>query len=84
MRNPSFETNCEKKVAKSGLGPYFPLISGIFVFRSGLGFSFQALEVSVPRVRKRPFSLTKTKICIQKLSGLNGQNHKIIVSLITK
>ena len=60
MRNPSFETDCEKKVAKSGLGPYFPLISGIFVFRSGLGFSFQALEVSVPRVRKRPFSLTKT------------------------
>ena len=48
------------KVAKSGLRPYFPLITGIFVFRSGLGFSFQALEVPEPKVRKRPFSLTKT------------------------
>merc|ERR1712214_252137 len=36
------------------LKPYFPLIMGMFVFRSGLRFSFQALEVPKPRVRKRP------------------------------
>ena len=36
------------------LRPYFPLIRGMFVFRSGLRFSFWTLEV-----RKRPFSLTK-------------------------
>ena len=41
------------------LKPYFPLIRGVFVFRSGLRFSFRALEVPQPRVRKRPFSLTK-------------------------
>ena len=41
------------------LRPYFPLIRGIVVFRSSLRFSFQALEVPEPRVRKRPFSLTK-------------------------
>ena len=36
------------------LSPHFPLIGGIFVFRSGLRFSFRA-----PRVRKRSFSLSK-------------------------
>ena len=41
------------------LKPYFPLIRGMFVFRSGLRFSFRALEVPEPRVRKRPSSLTK-------------------------
>ena len=41
------------------LRPYFSLIRGMFVFRSGLRFSFRALEVPEPRVRKRPFSLTK-------------------------
>ena len=30
----------------------------MFVFRSGLVFSFRALEVSEPIVRKRPLSLT--------------------------
>ena len=36
------------------LSPYFPLIWGMFVFRSGLlTFSFWALEVPKPRVRKR-------------------------------
>ena len=34
------------------LKPYFPLIRGMFVFRSGLRFLFRALE---PRVRKRPY-----------------------------
>ena len=31
----------------------------MFGFRSGLRFSFRALEVPQPRVRKKPFSLTK-------------------------
>ena len=35
------------------LKPYFPLIGDTFVFRSGLRFSFWALEVPEPRVRKR-------------------------------
>ena len=37
------------------LRPYFPPIRTIFVFRSGLRFSFRALEVAQPRVRKRSF-----------------------------
>ena len=41
------------------LRPYFPLIRGVFVFRRGLRFSFQALEMPEPRVRKKLFSLTK-------------------------
>ena len=40
------------------LRPYFPLIRGMFLLRSGLRFSFRALEVPDPRVRKRPLSLT--------------------------
>ena len=43
---------------KWSLRPYFPLIRGMFVFRSGLRFSFWALEVPEPRVRKRPLSPT--------------------------
>ena len=35
------------------LRPYFPLIRGIFLLKSGLRFSFRALEVPEPRVRKR-------------------------------
>ena len=35
------------------LRPYFPLIRGTFLLRSGLRFSFWALEVPEPRVRKR-------------------------------
>ena len=41
------------------LRPYFPLIWGMFLLRSGLRFSFRALEVPEPRVRKMSFSLTK-------------------------
>ena len=37
------------------LRPYFPLIRGMFLLRSGLRFSFRALEVPEPRVRKRPY-----------------------------
>ena len=40
------------------LEPYFPLIRGMFVFRSGLRFLFRALKVPEPRVRKRPLSPT--------------------------
>ena len=48
--------------------PYFPLIWGMFVLRSGLRFSFWALEVPFPRVRKRPISLTKMKWSGAKIS----------------
>ena len=37
------------------LKPYFSLIRGMFVFRSGLRFSFRALKVPEPRVRKISF-----------------------------
>ena len=37
------------------LRPYFPLIGGIFVLKSGLRFLFRALEVPIWQVRKRPF-----------------------------
>ena len=37
------------------LRQYFPLIRGIFLLKSGLRFSFRALEVPEPRVRKRPY-----------------------------
>ena len=36
------------------LKPYFPLIRGMFAFRSGVRFLFGALEVPKPRVRKMP------------------------------
>ena len=39
------------------LRPYFPLIRGMFLLRSGLRFSIWALEVPEPRVRKMPLSL---------------------------
>ena len=43
-------------VVKRGfLGPHYPLIRGMFVFRSGVRFLFGALEVPEPRVRKRQF-----------------------------
>ena len=35
--------------------PHFPLIRGMFVLRSGLRFSFRALQMPNLRVRKRPF-----------------------------
>ena len=50
-----------KKTLSSGpkwfLRPHFPLIRGMFLLRSGLRFSFWALEVPEPRVRKMPLSL---------------------------
>ena len=41
------------------LRPYFPLIRGMFILKSGLRFLFWALEVPKPRVRKR------SKMCKQ-------------------
>ena len=41
------------------LRPYFPLIGGIFVLKSGLRFLFWALEVPIRKVRKRPFFTLK-------------------------
>ena len=37
------------------LRPYFPLIGGIFVLKSGLRFLFRGLEVSIRKVRKSHF-----------------------------
>ena len=42
------------------LRPYFPLIGGIFVLKSGLRFLFRALEVPKPRVRKSHFLSLKS------------------------
>ena len=60
---PFFSLFLMRKRLSSGqkwfLRPYFPLIRGMFEFRSGLRFSFRALEVPEPRVRKRSLSLTK-------------------------
>ena len=39
------------------LRPYFPLIRGMFLLRSGLRFSLWALEVPEPKVRKGTLSL---------------------------
>ena len=42
------------------LRPYFPLIGGIFVLKSGLRFLFRALEVSIQKVRKSHFFSLKS------------------------
>ena len=59
---PFFSLFLMRKRLSSGqkwfLRPYFPLIRGMFLLKSGLRFSFWALEVPEPRVRKRPLSLT--------------------------
>ena len=56
---PFFSLFLMRKTLSSGqkwfLRPYFPLIRGMFLLRSGLRFSFWALEVPEPRVRKRPY-----------------------------
>ena len=44
------------------LRPYFPLIGGIFVLKSGLRFLFRALEVSIQKVRKSHFLSLKLKL----------------------
>ena len=60
---------------KSFLRPYFPLIRGMFVFRSGLRFLFRALEVPEPRMRKRPFSFTKMETW-KAVEGSQGNTHR--------
>ena len=56
---PLFSLFFMRKTLSSGwkwfLSPYFPLIRGMFLLRSGLWFSFRALEVPKPRVKKRPY-----------------------------
>ena len=58
---PFFSLFLMRKTLSSGqkwfLRPYFPLIRGMFLLRSGLRFSFRALEVPKPKVRKMPLSL---------------------------
>ena len=49
------------------LKPYFPLIRGMFVLRSGLRFSFRALEMPEPRVRKRPTNRAFSSLSIWAL-----------------
>ena len=55
---PFFSIFLMRKPLSSGqkwfVGPYFPLIRGMFLLRSGVRFSFRALEVPKPRGRKRP------------------------------
>ena len=57
---PFFSLFLMRKTLSSGqkwfLRPYFPLIGGMFLLRSGLRFSFRPLQVPEPRVRKRPLS----------------------------
>ena len=71
------------------LRPYFPLIGGIFVLKSGLRFLFRALEVPIRKVRKRPFlrrgvrsdaQLSSTETRFQKCSqsGKNGSKHPML------
>ena len=43
------------------LRPYFPLIRGMFLLRSGLRFLFRALEMPELRVRKRPFLVSEKR-----------------------
>ena len=59
------------------LSPYFPLIRGMFVFRSGLRFSSQALEVPEPKVRKRPLSPTNRAFSSLSVRALPVPDTKI-------
>ena len=61
------------------LRPYFPLIRGMF-FKSGLRFSFRALEVPEPRVRNKSFSLTKStfsSLSVGALPVLEASEQKV-------
>ena len=55
----------------------FPLIRGMFVFRSGLRFSFRALKVPEPRVRKRPLSPTNRAFSSLSVRALRVPETKI-------
>ena len=60
-KRPFFSLFLMRKPLSSGqklfLRLYFPLIRGMLLLKCGLRFSFRALEVPEPRVRKRPLSL---------------------------
>ena len=49
------------------LRPYFPLIRGMFVFRSGLRFSFQAPGVPKPRMRKKVILVSENDLFLALL-----------------
>ena len=58
---------------------HFSLIRGMFV-KSGLRFSFRALEVPEPRVRNKSFSLTKrtfSSLSVGALPVLGASEQKV-------
>ena len=57
------------------LKTYFRQIRGMFVSRSGLRFSFQALEVPKPRVRKGPLSSIDSKDMLDSSIALQVKPH---------
>ena len=57
------------KVQEWFLGPYFPLIGGIFVLKIGLRFSFRV------RVRKRPLSPSQLPFLHSQIDHWN-KNHR--------
>ena len=59
------------------LRPYFPLIGGIFVLKSGLRFLFRALEVPIRKVRKRPFFTLSVTIVSFISCGCNVFNSRL-------
>ena len=59
------------------LRPYFPLIRGMFLLRSGLRFSLWALEVPEPNVRKRTLSLKDVPFFLALVRSLPGPETKI-------
>ena len=60
------------------LRPYFPLIRGMFEFRSGLRFSFLALEVPELRVWKRSFRTFPHLLLLLTSSGTSsGRNENL-------
>ena len=58
------------------LRPYFPLIRGMFVFRSCLRFFFRALEMPEPRVRKGHFSKIISESGLFLTLGSFGKNNR--------
>ena len=60
------------------LRPYFPLIGGIFVLKSGLRFLFRALEVPIRKVRKSPlFQLKKWLFLTFRMDTSNARNKNL-------
>ena len=78
---PLFSLFFMRKTLSSGrkwlLRPYFPLIRGTLLLRSGLRFLFWALEVPEPREGKRPRSLTNMAFSSLSVWELPGPETKI-------